>query len=152
LVHLAIADVVNDAHENEFWMSTYKLAEKARVSRSTVTSTLSDMCAIGLLVCIAHGGESRLPSRYVFQMTSAPDGLVASGSSDVRSSTSAIRADSLARSARAIPKEINQETKEKQNLRENGKKYADVAVPPWTKLGLTWQQWRTLEKQNAENA
>ena len=29
LLHLAVADVVNDAHGNEFWMSQANLAEKS---------------------------------------------------------------------------------------------------------------------------
>ncbi len=66
LVHLAIADVVNDLHANEFWMSTYSLAKKARVSRSTVVSTLSDLVKAGMLEVLKEGARDRTPTRYRF--------------------------------------------------------------------------------------
>jgi hypothetical protein len=95
LVHLAIADVVNDIHENEFWMSTATLAAKAKVSRSTVTATLRDMSDRGLLVLLQAGGASRKPSRYRF--TSA-----------LTDSTSAIWPSGLDRSPVTIPIEPNE--------------------------------------------
>ena len=66
LVHLAIADVVNDIHGNEFWMSTYGLAKKARVGRSTVVSTLSDLVKAGMLEVLKEGKRDRTPTRYRF--------------------------------------------------------------------------------------
>lgn len=109
LVHLAIADVVNDVHENEFWMSTAALAAKAKVSRNTVTTTLSDMQVRGLLLMLESGKAERRPSRYRFLMgTSAVSAL---GTRDQRASTSAVSADPLARPARANPKEITEEPK-----------------------------------------
>lgn len=71
LVHLAIGDVVNDIHENEFWMSTESLAKKARVSRSTVTDTLRWLVDNEFLELLSAGGASRKPSRYRFLFTSA---------------------------------------------------------------------------------
>lgn len=97
LVHLAIADVVNDLHQYEFWMSTDGLARKAKVSRSTVVATLSDMCARGLLECLEAGGVNRKPSRYRF--TSAVADLA-----------SANRASPLARSPRTNCKEPKLDT------------------------------------------
>lgn len=99
LVHLAIADVVNDANENEFWMSTGNLAKKAKVARSTVSATLRDMVLRHLLLLLEAGGPQRKPSRYRFNMPAD------------RASTSAIQADSLARSPDRNPKEITQEPK-----------------------------------------
>lgn len=66
LVHLAIADVVNDAHGNTFWMSTEALARKARTSRSTVTETLRVLREAGLLEVVKAGGQTRAPSVYKF--------------------------------------------------------------------------------------
>lgn len=68
LVHLAIADVVNDAHDNEFWMSTAALARKARVARSTVIEALAHMTTHGYLRMVESGKASRSPSRYAFVM------------------------------------------------------------------------------------
>src|SRR5580765_4832179 len=81
LVHLAIADVVNDLHDHKFWMSTETLARKAKVSRSTVVATLSDMVERGLIVVVESGGGSRKPS--VYQWTAGP--LARSGSPLARS-------------------------------------------------------------------
>ncbi len=73
LVHLAIADVVNDAHDNEFFMSTYNLTTKlgSCVSRNTVETTLRDMVARGLLEIIESGGAQRKPTRYRFVRTTS---------------------------------------------------------------------------------
>jgi DNA-binding PadR family transcriptional regulator len=79
LVHLAIADVVNDTHGWEFWMSTEKLSQKARVSRSTVTQALADMVENGFLELLEAGGNRRRPSRYRFS-TSALTGLASAAS------------------------------------------------------------------------
>lgn len=124
LVHLAIADVVNDTHDNEFWMSGAKLAAKAKVSRHTVTDTLTDMQARGLMEMLESGAEHRRPSRFRFLMpTSAVSALAppvdirtasaptAHGTRDQRATTSAISTDSHARPPRANPKEITQEPK-----------------------------------------
>lgn len=75
LVHLAIADVANDVHDNQFWMSTANLAGKARVSRATVTATLTEMVESGHLAVIEAGGSNRVPTRYQF-LTSPTTGLV----------------------------------------------------------------------------
>lgn len=45
LVLLAIADVVNDLHGNEFWMRQKVLAEKAHVSVSTVKEAVETLIA-----------------------------------------------------------------------------------------------------------
>lgn len=49
IIHLAIADSVNDLYENVFWMRQSRLATKARCSRSTVASTIHRMLELGLL-------------------------------------------------------------------------------------------------------
>lgn len=109
LVHLAIADVVNDAHDNEFWMSTYKLATKAKVSRSTVTATLSEMVRDQLLHILAAGGTTREPSRYRFIGPSAMSGPVGLGQTN--GATRPNGDDSLDRTSRANSKEKYQEQK-----------------------------------------
>lgn len=111
LVHLAIADVVNDAHDNRFWMSTGALAAKAKVSRSTVTTTLSTLVKVSLLEVVRAGYETRKPSEYRFLMpvdnTESTSAVVAHDPETraLTDSSSAISAPQHARSARAIPKE-----------------------------------------------
>ncbi len=68
LVHLAVADVVNDQHDNEFWMTTTNLAEKARCGRSSTVAALKTMCDLGLLEVIEVGGGRGKPTRYRFLM------------------------------------------------------------------------------------
>lgn len=124
LVHLAIADVVNDVNENQFWMSTSALASKAKVSRNTVTTMLSDLVARGLLEMVESGAASRRPSVFRFLMpasaltalapfgdNSAASATTARDMRGQRASTSAISDGSLARSPRANPREITQEPK-----------------------------------------
>lgn len=73
LVHLAIADVVNDVHGNEFWMSTAALARKARVSRATVSRSLTHMAEHGYLEVLEAGKSDRKPTRYRFvQLSTGP--------------------------------------------------------------------------------
>jgi len=74
LVALAIADVVNDANGNEFWMSTSNLAAKARVSRQTVMTALAQMVNDEVLTVVRSGAASRTPTLYRF--TSATSALV----------------------------------------------------------------------------
>ena len=68
LVHLMIADVVNDQHAFEFWMSNDRLAKKARVSRQTANRAVGQMVDDGLLVAI--GTERCGNVRYRFHMPS----------------------------------------------------------------------------------
>jgi len=49
LVHLAIADSVNDQHENELWMAVGNLAAKAQVARKTAGLALAELVAGGFL-------------------------------------------------------------------------------------------------------
>lgn len=67
-VHLAIADSVNDQHENDFWMSPKRLAAKARCSRATVFTALAQLVDDGFLVLLEAGDSRRhLPARYRFK-------------------------------------------------------------------------------------
>ena len=49
LVGLAIADVVNDLHHNEFFGSTVNIARKCGVHRNTVTFSLQHFARVGVL-------------------------------------------------------------------------------------------------------
>lgn len=124
LVHLAIADVVNDVNDNQFWMSTSALAAKAKVSRNTVTTTLSDLVARALLEMVESGAATRRPSVFRFLMpasavvalvpfvdNAATSATTARDMRGQRACTSAISDGSLARSPRANPREITQEPK-----------------------------------------
>lgn len=103
LVHLAIADSVNDIHENEFWMSTANLAKKARCSRSTASGALAHMCERGYLRMLVSGKADRTPSRYVFVFHRQGN------MTGQRSSPSAISAESHDRTAGTNPISTTQE-------------------------------------------
>lgn len=149
LVHLAIADVVNDVNHNEFWMSGDRLARKAKVSRNTVTTTLAEMQELGLLDLLESGAARRVPSRFRFLFpTSAVTALVspATGATtahdmrDHRASTSAVTGIEHARSPRANPRRATQEPK------------AAKSPPPWRALGVTPQQWAARPADESEGA
>lgn len=63
-VHLAIADSVNDQHDNEFWMSLATLAKKARVSRSMVREAVIRLLRDEFLTLLET--HDRQPNRYRF--------------------------------------------------------------------------------------
>lgn len=59
VVHLAIADVVNDTHGNQFWMSNATLAEKVGMTRESVNRILRRMVDDGhLRVVYAEHGKT----------------------------------------------------------------------------------------------
>lgn len=68
LIHLAVADVVNDAHGNEFWMSQKGLAEKVGVSRQSVCEWFHDATDRGLVECVRDNSTAGRPNVYRFLM------------------------------------------------------------------------------------
>lgn len=64
VIHLAVADVVNDAHGNEFWMSQAGLAEKAHVTRQSVCEWFRDATEQGLVECVRDNSGSGKPNCY----------------------------------------------------------------------------------------
>jgi hypothetical protein len=68
-VHLAVADVVNDLHDYEFWMSMSRLAAKARVSRPTASEAIGSLRCDGFVAILdapVFGGSEPVPGRYRF--------------------------------------------------------------------------------------
>lgn len=63
-VHLAIADSVNDQHEDRFWMKQARLAAKARVGRGAVVSALQAMTEDGLLELVEDRHAQGRPNEY----------------------------------------------------------------------------------------
>jgi len=67
LVHLAIADVISDLHEDQCWMSVPRLAKKARISRSTCQDALRQLEADGYVVIVDPcATEQWKPATYRF--------------------------------------------------------------------------------------
>lgn len=64
LIHLAIADIVNDDNDWLLWASQKKLGAKAMVSQPTVSGTLKRMCKEGYLELVEEGHGA--PSIYRF--------------------------------------------------------------------------------------
>lgn len=63
IVLLAIADVVNDAHDNLFWMPSANLAKKAGASRATAAAALSAFVEKGWLDVVTPTDGHR-PTEY----------------------------------------------------------------------------------------
>ena len=101
LVALAVADVVNDTYDNEYYGSVTRLAEKVGTTRETVAKVLQHLVSVGVLVVIeerpgrtnryrwmgvpktpANGGDGNAVTpqpdgnavRYLTGMPSPPDG------------------------------------------------------------------------------
>lgn len=72
VVLLAIGDVVNDAHDNEFYMTVGALAEKANVSRTWAKECLARFVADGWLE-VLESSRGRVPARYRFTGQPATD-------------------------------------------------------------------------------
>lgn len=72
IIHLAIADVVNDVHGNKFWMLNEPLAEKAIASRSSVDRTLSELVQLGWLVVLEAGGGRGRATLYHYHLGGKP--------------------------------------------------------------------------------
>src|SRR5215510_14751549 len=86
LVHLVIADVVNEGHRHEFWMSLTQLERRARVSRKSAISALQTMVEEGYLEIVKPGRATRTTVVYRFcaSALSAPAASgVSSPASDV---------------------------------------------------------------------
>lgn len=66
LVHLAIADTVNEKNDYEFWASLQTLADKTRTNRNTVRASVRKMEDGGLLTVLAS--ERGKSCRYLFNM------------------------------------------------------------------------------------
>jgi hypothetical protein len=66
-VHLAIADTVNDLHEEQFWMSVAKVARKARLSPNRTRNAIHELLEDGYLELVheANMAEYR-PNTYRF--------------------------------------------------------------------------------------
>ena len=66
IIHLSIADSVNDQHNNTFWMSIAKLADKSRVARKTATAAVVALVNDGYLILeqMRVGGTNMY--RFVF--------------------------------------------------------------------------------------
>lgn len=68
VVHLAIADSVNDQNEHELWMRQAVLATKCRTRRATVNEAIAKMVTDGYLELLVEGSGGA--NRYRFLMPS----------------------------------------------------------------------------------
>lgn len=66
IIHLSIADSVNDQHNNTFWMSVAKLADKSRVARKTATAAIATIVNDGYLVLEQKRTGGTNMYRFVF--------------------------------------------------------------------------------------
>ena len=64
LVHLALADVANDAYDNELWMVAQVIADKCALSKRQVLRILAKMVEDGYLELLEQGGGRGKASRY----------------------------------------------------------------------------------------
>lgn len=79
VIHLAVADVVNDAYGNTFWMSNENLAKKCNTARPTVNTVLKEMVEDGFLERLDEDKTGRGKTvQYRFLYPLVVDGYVQS--------------------------------------------------------------------------
>lgn len=76
LVALAVADVVNDAHRNEFFGSAGNIAVKAGVSRDTVRVVFRHLEAVGVLAVVKERPGEPTVYRWVYRDSVGSTGAV----------------------------------------------------------------------------
>lgn len=69
IIHLAVADVVNDAHGHQFWMSNARLAEKVHSSRQYVNAVLREMVDRGMLRIITTDPYGRVVYQFRYEVS-----------------------------------------------------------------------------------
>lgn len=90
VVHLAIADSVNDQHGNEFWMAIPRLASKARVERRTAGRAVAELVDWGMIECLSTEPDamrSGRPLRYRFLFPDEADIVYESRTKDAGATT-----------------------------------------------------------------
>jgi hypothetical protein len=145
LVHLAIADSVNDQYDNEFWMEQKRLAAKTRASRQTVNVCLAQLIEDGFLADLGEVPKTRGVRKYLFLY---PDTSVVYESrrhllspvarDDKSDNRPVARDDTTCRQRRQVPvARDDTEPKEepKRTQRPSGGRAAPAAPPP-TELPL----------------
>lgn len=68
VVALAIAEVVNDAHDHMFWMHPGKLAKKVDMSPGRVRHRLAELVDLGFLTVIEQGGGRGKTTTYQWNL------------------------------------------------------------------------------------
>lgn len=83
LIHVAIGDVVNDAHENTFWMANANLATKCSCDRVTVNKALREMVEDGYLEVLddSMGRSKTVKYRFIFKEEGVVDDHTSTGES-----------------------------------------------------------------------
>jgi DNA-binding MarR family transcriptional regulator len=71
LVLIAIADIVNDANDNEFWMSLENLSKKTRMARSTVAEAMKEIEESGWIERVESAPGKTIRYRFVLDFDRA---------------------------------------------------------------------------------
>ena len=89
-IHLAIADTVNDGHQNRLWMSSDQIAMKSRAHRRTVQRVIDEMVEDGFLQRWREATQ-HFPATYEFIFKETPQ--VWASNTDSRGDISSLRGD-----------------------------------------------------------
>jgi hypothetical protein len=82
IVHLALADIANDAHGYELWVSTEAIANRARCNRGTARRALLELIEGGFLEVLEDRSASNRSSKYRFLQPEVGRAFHATGQSD----------------------------------------------------------------------
>lgn len=154
LVHLALADTVNDIYGNEFWMTVDNLAAKARVARDTARRALRSLEQAGLIVVLEQS-TGRAASRYEMLM---PDGVAraweptrGSRGGSTRGSTTSTRGSRGGQPAALVGVGVDAPSVE--NPREEPNKNPSAALVVVEATGVTFEAfWSSYPRRNGQRA
>ena len=74
-LHLALADVANDTHGNELWMSVATMAAKARLSERQIQRVLRDMVDKGYLKVLSTEHGKTVHYRFLMPVDKSARGV-----------------------------------------------------------------------------
>lgn len=89
-IHLAIADTVNDGHQNKLWMSSDQIALKSRAHRRTVQRVIDEMVEDGFLISV-QAATQHYPAVYEFVFKQMPQVWISTA--EARGDISSLRGD-----------------------------------------------------------
>lgn len=128
VVHLAIADVVNDVHGNQFWMERDELAVKAFSSLRTVAEVLHELSTTGWMAVLEAGGGRGHTTRWQYFLSG--NGAADARFDDETVQPAAVNGAASRASTTSIPREPNAHLLDAQSL-------ADGFELWWTGNGTT---------------
>lgn len=155
IIHLAIADYVNDKHGWALYASQQSIADKARVGRAKVNRTMKQMVEDGLL--IDTGEYEGRTKRYIFVMQTPQEAVlpldVPVEDSDVSTEHTEVSPTNTSSSIPEIHKqEVEQEVEQTLAAAAPPRKRDHLFEALATNTGLDWKKLTSSERGRLNKA